>query len=100
MKLKEVRKQKGFTQEQVANALDISRVTLSNIENGKSILDAVQLYKLSKLYGVEPFKLIGIKQRKPLAFAFRDSEKLTKTSKKKLVVIEKYINKIVELENL
>ncbi|MBS3768030.1 MAG: helix-turn-helix transcriptional regulator [Candidatus Cloacimonetes bacterium] len=100
MKLKKIRKEKGFTQEQIADSLNISRVTLSNIENGKSRLDAVQLYKLSQLYGVEPFKLIGIEKQKPVKFAFRESEKLSKRANKKLEKIEKYINKIVELESL
>ena len=35
--LKQLRKEKGFTQEQLANALGISHATLSTLENGGSV---------------------------------------------------------------
>lgn len=44
------RKQKGFTQSQVASLLDVSNRTVSNYENGLGI-DAVLLYSLSILFG-------------------------------------------------
>ena len=100
MRLKEVREEKGLSQKVVAEKIGINRVTLSNIENGKRKLDAVTLYKLSKLYNVDPYKLMDYKEPEIVKFAYRDKDNITVEAKNKLKIIEKYINKIIELENL
>lgn len=52
-RLKFLRKEKGFSQEYVANEIKLSRDHLSNIENGKFPLNIKTLYKLAEFYGVE-----------------------------------------------
>ena len=49
-KIKNARMQKGYTQEQVAENLLVSRQTISNWENGKSLPDIISIIKMSELY--------------------------------------------------
>ena len=49
-KIKNARIQKGYTQEQVAEELLVTRQTISNWENGKSLPDIISIIKMSELY--------------------------------------------------
>lgn len=51
-KIKAARTRKEYTQEQVAESLSISRQTLSNWENGKSLPDIISIIKMSELYDI------------------------------------------------
>lgn len=51
-KIKAARTKKEYTQEQVAESLSISRQTLSNWENGKSLPDIISIIKMSELYDI------------------------------------------------
>lgn len=51
-KLKEARMNSGFTQENVAEEIDVSRQTISNWENEKSYPDIISVIRLSDLYNV------------------------------------------------
>ena len=51
-KIKNARIQKGYTQEQSAENLLVSRQTISNWENGKSLPDIISIIKMSELYGL------------------------------------------------
>ena len=51
-KLKEARTKSGLTQEQVAEKVMVSRQTISNWENGKSLPDIVSVMNLSDLYQI------------------------------------------------
>lgn len=51
-KLKEAREYLGYTQEQVAELLDMTRNMIVNIENDNREVKAEELYKFSKLYGI------------------------------------------------
>lgn len=51
-KLKEHRKKAGYTQEKLAQNLNVSRQTVSNWENAKSLPDIYSLVALSDLYGI------------------------------------------------
>ena len=48
-KIKNARMQKGYTQEQVAENLLVSRQTISNWENGRSLPDIISIIKMSEL---------------------------------------------------
>ena len=52
-RLKELRKKKGFTQEEASKKLDIARTTYSGYERGTSEPDFNTLNKLSKFYEVD-----------------------------------------------
>ena len=51
-KLKHARNEKGITQEQAAELLDVSRQTISNWENNKSYPDIISVIKMSDIYSV------------------------------------------------
>ena len=57
-KLKEARQESGMTQDQVAEKIMVSRVTVSHWENGKSLPDIVSLISLSDLYGISLDELV------------------------------------------
>lgn len=56
--LKEARTNAGLTQEQVAEKIMVSRQTISNWENGKSLPDIVSIMKLSDLYQISLDELL------------------------------------------
>ncbi len=51
-KLKEARVNAGLTQEQLAQKIMVSRQTISNWENGKSLPDIINIMNLSDLYQI------------------------------------------------
>ena len=51
-KIKNARIQKNYTQEQAAENLLVSRQTISNWENGKTLPDIMSIIKMSELYEV------------------------------------------------
>lgn len=52
MRLKELRKSKGLTQQDIADKLKITRAAYTNIENGKRDPDTATLQKLANIFGV------------------------------------------------
>ena len=57
-KIKEARANAGLTQEQVAEKIMVSRQTISNWENGKSLPDIISIMKLSDLYQISLDELL------------------------------------------
>ena len=57
-KLKATRAQAGLTQDQVAEKILVSRQTISNWENGKSLPDIVSIINLSDLYQISIDELL------------------------------------------
>ena len=63
-KLKILRKSYGFTQKNVADALNVERSTYTYYETGKTRPDIVQTVKLAKMYNVNTDYLLGHKLTK------------------------------------
>lgn len=57
-KLKKARIDSGFTQEKVAEKLQVSRQTISNWENEKCYPDIISVIKLSDIYGISLDELL------------------------------------------
>ena len=57
-RLKQARIQSGMTQEQVAEKVMVSRVTLSHWENGKTLPDIASLISLSDFYQISLDELL------------------------------------------
>ena len=57
-KLYELRKQKGFSQEELANRLNVSRQTVSKWEVGDSTPDMEKLIAMSDLFGISLDELV------------------------------------------
>ena len=51
-KLRNCRMRAGITQEQLAEEMSVSRQTISNWENGRSLPDIISVIKISELYQV------------------------------------------------
>lgn len=52
--LKQIREIYGATQEQIASAINVNRVTVANWENGNSVASSSNQEKLSIYYGIGP----------------------------------------------
>ncbi len=57
-KLKDARLKSGFTQENVAEQINVSRQTISNWENEKSYPDIISVIELSNLYSISLDELL------------------------------------------
>lgn len=63
--LKELRKEKGVTQDAVAAYLGVSRQAYSNYEKGKRLPDHHMLKKLASYFGVSVDVLLGVEESMP-----------------------------------
>lgn len=75
LKIKNMREQSGFTQNNIANYLKVDQSLISMVEKGKRAPTSDMLDKLSALFGV-PISMFGNAEStvKPFAFALRASE--------------------------
>ncbi len=64
-KLYELRKQKGFSQEELANRLNVSRQTISKWEIGESTPDMEKLVAISDLFNVSLDELVKGQEPEP-----------------------------------
>ena len=93
-KLQRARKQANITQEKAAEALGVSRQTLSNWENEKTYPDIVSVVKMSDLYDISLDRLL--KEEKPVSDYLdylEESTNVVKSRNKlsKLVLIMTYL---------
>lgn len=79
-KLKKVRTQSGYTQEAVAEKINVSRQTISNWENEKSYPDILSVIELSDLYSISLDDLLK-GDRKMIAH-LEESTNIVKSNKK------------------
>lgn len=49
-KLEEIRKEKGITQEELANALEVSRQTVGSLENGRYNPSIMLAFKIARFF--------------------------------------------------
>ena len=51
-RLEEIRKEKGITQEELANALEVSRQKVGSLENGRYNPSIILAFKISRFFEV------------------------------------------------
>ena len=51
-RLEEIRKERGLLQEELAEALEVSRQTISSLENGRYNPSIVLAFKVARYFGV------------------------------------------------
>ena len=51
-RLEELRKQKGIKQEELADALEVSRQTIGSLENGRYNPSIILAFKIAKYFGM------------------------------------------------
>lgn len=84
-RLKDARIESGYTQEQVAEQLDVSRQTISSWENGRTFPDIVSVVSLSNIYDVILDALI--KGDEKMLEHLEESTNIVKSNKKLLFAI-------------
>lgn len=92
-KIRELRKNKGLSQEQLAERLDIAINTLSNIERGNSFMTSSTLEKISKIFEVsysELFNFIENKDSKYLYDLILTRLNLIRDNYEKLSILDKF----------
>ena len=96
--LKIIRKANGFTQQQIADALEIERSTYASYETGRNRPDVAILERFAKVFGVSVDYILSINPGKKLVFSDRkikynapENEQLLSTlSKEEQSLIAKY----------
>lgn len=83
-RLYQLRKQKGLSQEELANRLNVSRQTVSKWEVGDSTPDMEKLIAISDLFDVSLDKLVMGKEDEPQAPTTTKSELVTVLNEKVL----------------
>lgn len=103
-RLKLERLKKGWTQEELANRLNVTKQTISNWENGERIPDTLMLANIAQLFDIKTDYLLGIDEASPdtknfITRKLRDDLYVhfedTKDMEKKIEVIEKVL-KVLE----
>lgn len=65
LKLKQVRKENGYSQADLADALNVDIKTVGNWERGKTLPDIEQLWKCAKALNTDPNDLLGWYEEHP-----------------------------------
>ena len=82
-KLYELRKEKGFSQEELAEKLNVARQTISKWETGMTVPDTNNLIELSKIFGISIDDLVGKKDEEVI----EDNKKINKKQLIKIILI-------------
>ncbi len=111
--IKEARKSKGYSQEYVAERLNISQSAYAKVENGETRLDFERLVKLSEilerdiadLTGLEGFSCIQIKNSVAENYIYKNqthaSEEFLKLQEQQLISLNNMIDLLrEEVKNL
>lgn len=93
LKIRNIRKQKGFTQEKLCEILDIDVSGLSKIENGKCFPSVETICKIIKKLDISPNELFGLNSLKDDIEYDLITEKIKKLSKKE----QEKVIKIIEI---
>jgi transcriptional regulator with XRE-family HTH domain len=83
--LKDARISAGFTQENVAEKINVSRQTISNWENEKTYPDLISIIKLSDLYGISLDALL--KGDKKMIEHLEESTNVVKSNQKLIMAV-------------
>ena len=65
LKLKQARKENGYSQADLADALNVDIKTVGNWERGKTLPDIEQLWKCAKILRTDPNDLLGWYEEHP-----------------------------------
>nr|DAG34427.1 MAG TPA: hypothetical protein [Bacteriophage sp.] len=96
LKLKQARKENGYSQADLADALNVDIKTVGNWERGKTLPDIEQLWKCAKVLHTDPNDLLGWYEEhpedKPTAPAGAEGELITcyrqSTAKRRSKILE------------
>lgn len=97
VRLKELRKEKGLSQKELADIFSVSQGTIANWENGRRIMDIETAKSISDFFGVTIDYLLG-KEKQPEEITFDDftysfhneTKELTEENKQKLLELARF----------
>ena len=97
-RIKELRIEKGLTQQQVADVLDVTPGYISNVENNRTAMSIHCLANYAKLIGITVDYLIGAQEEGYSSHALdaklvNEINQLSDDNKNKLLKVLKIINK-------
>ena len=97
LKIKKLRQKRGFTQEQLAEKIDIATRTLGGIENGENFLTADTLEKVLMVLDVSSSELFAFDHLKPQEELLEEmiSDLRAIKSREKIETIYKLIKAII-----
>lgn len=90
-KLQLLRKQNGYSQEQLADKLGIARQTLSKWENGQAVPELGNLISLSNLYGITIDRIVKEDDECNISLCKNASMDINKTIEFLLVAKKEYL---------
>jgi len=96
-KIRNLRDQKGLSQEKLAGLLGISRISLSQIENGDRKISAEEISDLSKIFNVSTDELLDSKQDIKVILEKAKSEKLKPETAIRISVPQQKLDKFKEV---
>ncbi|MFQ5456434.1 MAG: type II toxin-antitoxin system antitoxin SocA domain-containing protein [Nitrospirota bacterium] len=94
-RIKNLREEVGFSQETLAKKLGVSRVVISQIENGERKVSAEEITKLSKIFNLSVDTLVGLK--KDMAVVLEKETELKKRKQMRINLPQKNLKKFKEV---
>lgn len=99
--LKKWRTHLGYSQDKIAEYLNISRENISYFENGEREVPVKHVEKLSDLFGIDPYILydenMGVHESE-MAFAFRNNEGLSSQSLENISHFKRIVKNYLMME--
>ena len=97
IRLKNIRKEQGYTQQQLATLLGISKSAISMYENGERKPDLSLIQKMAGIFAIDTDSLIGVTASPPSSpiSPYQNMQKLIARNGKQLTEEER--NKLIQL---
>lgn len=92
-KIKDLRIQSNLSQEDLAKAIGISRVALSQIELGERSVKTEELKKLAEVFEISTDELIRSEKRKKISIVSKEKDKFYKFKQVFLYILNKCAQK-------
>ena len=96
-RIKEIREREGLSQEDLAKRMEISRVAVSQIENGKRRICTEELISLSRIFSVSTDILLDLEKDIEVIFEKSKKEKPVERQEIRISVPQKNIEKFKEV---
>jgi len=96
-RIKEIREREGLSQEDLAKRMEISRVAVSQIENGKRRICTEELIALSRIFNVSTDILLDLEKDIEIILAKSKEEKPEEKQEIRISVPQKNIEKFKEI---
>ena len=94
-RLKILRKQKGLSQEQFSEMINVAQNTLSNIETGVHFCSADTIEKILEILSIEPYELFSFGQKNPKLMLLNDINEILINNPEKIDDIWKIVKVLV-----